>query len=123
MKFRIGLFVIFATFDIWAMKLDTTVICKKETKTCVTYWSFNSGKISSYWKKRIWHSMGMGQEVLKKTEFNKQISLISEIERKAKDSTSCTPNLVISRSLNAPSEVCDKLLTKSQLTDLGKILN
>lgn len=123
MKLQIGLFVILATFDVWAVKLNTTVICKKEIKTCVTYWSFNSGKISSYWKKRNWHSMGMGQEVLKKNEFNKQISLITEIERKAKDSKKCVPNLVVSSSLNSSVEVCDTLLTKSQLKDLGKILN
>lgn len=107
----------------YSTKLDTTIICRKNTKTCLSFWSFDSKNIKSYWKQRSWHSKSLGHQVLKEPEFNRQISLISKIEKKSKISKDCIPNLTISSSLKTSVEVCDRLLTKSEKVDLGKMLN
>jgi len=108
----------------FSTSLNSTTICRKETKTCISLWSFDSKAATSYWKQRFWHSTSLGNQVLNKAKFNDQISLIFQIEKKSNLSKDCVKNVVVSSSLQKPPvEVCDKILTKSENVELAKILN
>jgi hypothetical protein len=115
--------ILLLSLKLIASPLDSSIVCHKGSRTCISYWGFNDPKASAFWKEKQWHSMKVSEVTLKKADYDSEIGLISELAKKPKSGSKCDHDLVISSSLQKPIEACSSTLSSSEQKVLKKIFN
>ena len=94
-------------------KIESTLLCHKESRFCAVWWKYESKKGSTFWRNRRLKETNLGSVTLNKKEFENQSQFLSEILQKSKPLKYCVSTFIYITKNGTQQSFCDSSLSKS----------